>query len=458
MGQKSLIPRTNRRWYLKVLFLLAVTGILAVALATRAAAFPQDPRSLSMGNTGVSYGHASQAHINNPALLAPEFQRDRFSVSGTGGVRVADPEDTRDEIEDLFDYTEDFVDALDKFNEEYGHIGNDVDLEDLEDLQQAASSLSEQSDNIRATLDEISDKRLVGQATAGVGAAMPGMPKVGMSLHGTGWGSAGAALRLDENDLETLDGFARDMKKISNEDDEDKIEEILDEWLENDEVRDLTEEDLKSTVELQGAVVQEYGATFARSFDMVDRNVAFGLTPKLVRVWTVDHEASMEEDEYDDFEFDDIREDHTSFNLDAGVVTEFRERFQAGLAVHNLIPQSYDTAEDNEVDIDPRVRAGVSHHTSWTTVALELDITENAPTGIGYDTREIALGAEFNLWRTLMLRAGYRYNIAADSAIDANIYSLGLGMRVPLIGLQADIGAAGNPDDLAAGLQLGARW
>ena len=85
---------------------------------------------------------------------------------------------------------------------------------------------------------------------------------------------------------------------------------------------------------------------------------------------------------------------------------------------------------------------GISHQTSWTKVAVDLDLTENDPVAFEDPTQYAAIGAEFNLFRTLQLRAGYRANLAGT---DQDIVTAGIGLS-PLA-IHLDIGVMANASD-----------
>src|SRR5690606_41160112 len=101
-------------------------------------------------------------------------------------------------------------------------------------------------------------------------------------------------------------------------------------------------------------------------------------------------------------------------------------------------------------EIKPQPRLGVAHQTSWSTVALDLDLVENDPIGYGEGSQYAAFGVELNAFDILQLRGGYRANLVNS---ERNIASVGVGLW--LLGLHVDLAVAGNENELGASAQLG---
>jgi hypothetical protein len=135
-----------------------------------------------------------------------------------------------------------------------------------------------------------------------------------------------------------------------------------------------------------------------------------------------------------------------------------------GLVAKNLISKEYETESNpntatglttkTTVSLDTQFRAGISHSTEWTVVAVDLDLMENDPVAFEKPTQYASVGAEFDLFDTLQLRAGYRTNLSMS---DASVVSAGIGLSP--FGLHLDIAAMANPSDpkkeAGAALELG---
>ncbi len=102
----------------------------------------------------------------------------------------------------------------------------------------------------------------------------------------------------------------------------------------------------------------------------------------------------------------------------------------------------------------PQLRAGMSYHTSMSTIAIDMDITKNDPLGLDEETQYIGAGIEFNLIDTLQVRAGFKQNrLATVTSKDKNITSYGLGFSP--FGIHLDLAYASSEAEKAVSMQLG---
>ncbi|EAT12795.1 conjugative transfer protein [Oceanobacter sp. RED65] len=216
---------------------------------------------------------------------------------------------------------------------------------------------------------------------------------------------------------------------------------------------------LNSQVEMVGVAIADLGLTASRVFNIKGHDIAFGVTPKLQKVTVFDYlyDLDGEDENGNEVEFDgdtitENSEEYTEINVDLGAAYQFgaEKQFQAGLVVKNLLGKEFESpryVESNGtagtiVEVSPQVRAGISHKTSWTKVAFDLDLMENDPVAFEDPTQYASIGAELNVWRTLQLRAGYRANLAGS---DQDVVTAGLGIS-PLA-VHLDIGLMANASD-----------
>jgi len=142
-------------------------------------------------------------------------------------------------------------------------------------------------------------------------------------------------------------------------------------------------------------------------------------------------------------------------NIDIGVAKNYDNGWKVGLAVKNLISNEYTTVLGNKLVIDPMARIGVMHQTTWSTIAFDVDLTENDPGGFEDKTQYAALGMELDIFDTAQLRVGLRHNMS-DTTFKADTLSAGIGLSP--FGVHLDISAMGNSDEVGAALQLGFRF
>lgn len=228
--------------------------------------------------------------------------------------------------------------------------------------------------------------------------------------------------------------------------------------------------ELNSQVQVVAIAVAELALSFSREFEIYGENIAIGITPKLQKISTLHYVSEMDNDE--DIETDDIedsREDYSKVNLDIGASYRFGNdgNWMVGVVGKNLLGGEFDYAEaevkgspvkdyDNNpatpdsplylkggsIALNPQYRAGIAYNGDWATVSFDLDLSENEPVAFENPTQYAAIGAEFDIFRTLQLRAGYRTNM---SVADAEIVSIGFGLSP--FGVHLDIAAMANPND-----------
>src|SRR5690554_4202522 len=226
------------------------------------------------------------------------------------------------------------------------------------------------------------------------------------------------------------------------------------------------EPDLDSTVELVAVAVVDVGVSFAREFDFGGHAVAIGVTPKIQKISTFHY--GDEVDGFDDIETDDVREyqkDYTDFNLDIGASYRFgaNNNWMAGAVIKNILGGSYAYQDidiklkdsdgniipgatkhlhGGEVKLNPQVRGGIAYHSKWFNAAFDLDLIKNKAVAYEAETQYASLGVEFDVFRTLQLRAGYRANLVSGGT---DVVTAGFGLSP--FGVHIDVAAMANPSD-----------
>ncbi|MCH8551261.1 MAG: conjugal transfer protein TraF [Natronospirillum sp.] len=190
------------------------------------------------------------------------------------------------------------------------------------------------------------------------------------------------------------------------------------------------EEDLDSTIDLLGANITELAFGSGMDFPNVYGNLSVGATAKIQYIQVFGDVIAFDDADSVDASFiNENTNEYVAVNLDIGVAQSFQQpglgMFSVGAVVKDLIPQSFESGDGRDIDIGPKVRAGVSHQTRLTRVTMDIDLTENDPIGFGVPTRYFGIGGEFNAWDWARFRAGYRNNLAVD---DASIITAGIGL------------------------------
>src|SRR5690554_3665400 len=220
-----------------------------------------------------------------------------------------------------------------------------------------------------------------------------------------------------------------------------------------------------STVEVVAVTVMDVGVSFASEFEFAGHAVAIGVTPKIQKISTFHY--GDEVDGFDDIETDDVKEyqkDYTDFNLDIGASYRFgaNNNWMAGAVIKNILGGSYDYAntlvtpkDDNgnqngtpyylpggKVKLNPQVRGGIAYHSKWFNAAFDLDLIKNKAVAYEAETQYASLGVEFDVFRTLQLRAGYRANLVSGGT---DVVTAGFGLSP--FGVHIDVAAMANPSD-----------
>jgi hypothetical protein len=398
-----------------------------------------DPRSIAMGGTGVASATGGNASYFNPALLAvANRNEDRFAFEIMFAGRVADPEKLQDDLDKMKNSGNDLSNALDRFNQAQ--------------TQANAGPLASALGSFRNTLQTVNNKTLEGNLLASPIIGVPGRD-LGWAIYASTRADFGAKLFFAQSDNTLLTNYQTAANNYATATPANQAAALAALIALGDTNGDgkLDDPNYQSHVDVRGLAVREYGVSLAHEFQLAHDNFALGITPKSVKVYTFDYIVNPQRSE---ITADKGRKDYTGSNLDVGFAKDLGSGFKAGVVGKNVIARTYTTALGNDIQIKPQVRAGLSYHTSWSTVALDVDLTENKPVAFDKPTRYAGIGAEINAWDFLLLRVGYRKDLAGNYDPTP---SVGLGLSI--LGVHLDVAVAGrNKEDVTAALQLGFRF
>lgn len=241
------------------------------------------------------------------------------------------------------------------------------------------------------------------------------------------------------------EAFDQQQQKIENYDSENELF-VGGDVDEDADVLTFDEDDLDSTIDLLGANITQLAFGSGMDFPNVYGNLSVGATAKIQYIQVFgDVIAFNDADSVDASFINENTNEYVAANLDLGVAQSFQQpglgMFSVGAVVKDLIPQSFESGDGRDIDIGPKLRAGVSHQTRLTRLTMDIDLTENDPIGFGVPTRYFGIGGEFNAWDWARFRAGYRNNLAVD---DASIITAGVGLT-PWVA-QLDVSAWYKPN------------
>lgn len=201
-----------------------------------------------------------------------------------------------------------------------------------------------------------------------------------------------------------------------------------------------------------GVAIQEIGIPLGTDFKIAGMQVSVGITPRFVQVDSIEYVESIQTSDVDDI-IDTDSEDLGSFTtVDAGITLNIIDTFRVGLVAKNLIEETKTTTLGNDVEFDTHLRAGAAIDLGVVTVAADLDLTEREPIAFENPSKSFSVGAEFDAFNTVQLRAGYQTNLA-DGSTDPDLLSLGVGIW---LGFNLDIAAVvGEDSSFGAFVQTG---
>jgi hypothetical protein len=221
--------------------------------------------------------------------------------------------------------------------------------------------------------------------------------------------------------------------------------------------------DTKNILNIEGVLATEFGATFAKAFQVADRKLSVGIKPKLIDLQAITYRESIKTvDGLDSLTDQNNKSDLGTFTtVDLGLAYDVTESFRLGLNIRNLITDEFDLG-GTVLNFDTEARLGLAYHNKLVTVAVDYDLIENQPLLANpvFDdlkTQYLAVGAEFNAFDFAQLRAGVRKNIASgipDGAKDTAI-TAGIGFW---LGFNLDIAAIYTENSVGAFLQTGFRF
>lgn len=366
-----------------------------------------ESRNDAMGGTGVASSHYGVAPLANPALLTKSGAKDDFSLLlPSVGAQLSDPGNIRDNA--------------DKISDDWKAFDRAVDSQS--GVTQAAARLKARLQDFRHTHADA----LVGASAV---AALPGDTLAG-ALMLKSYGTVSVDGKVSDADLNYLESIASSGQSV----DKDR---------------------LTSQAFARAALITDVGIALATELETAGQKWSLGFTPKFQRVDLFNYNVLVKNYDSSDFKGDRYHNTRNGINADIGASMDLDDNWTLGLVAQNLIPRSIETKEVNGITetfrIRPQVTAGVSWHNDMFTTALDVDLT---PASVfTYDSKRqfAAIGAEFNAWKWVQLRAGYRQNLASN---DGSAFTAGVGVS-PFDMVHLDLaGLAGTDNNYGAIAQL----
>ncbi|PMF97561.1 hypothetical protein BCV02_17945, partial [Vibrio breoganii] len=238
-----------------------------------------DARGIAMAGTGVAAANFVSASFYNPALAASGESKHSFGMilpAVTAGVH--DGDGMLDKLDVYFDAEDDWVDN---------------------------PTSSEAQEAWKAALRDLSNGDVTANASAGMVFAVPNS-FINTNFFVATQATALATMDIDDNDFDNISP--------------------------DDEVRSTVTGLIGGTLDI--------GFTFAQNYEVYDRNLSVGFSPKVQQIYTTYFQERLNEDELDDADFFDDLEEKTTFNLDIGASYEVIDHLNVAFVAKNILSHS----------------------------------------------------------------------------------------------------------------------
>ena len=413
-----------------------------------------DSRGLAMGGAATAIGTYAQAAFYNPALLA--FHEEEEEAGRDGRVYIPNI------VVQVSDGAQSAIDAVD--DELDTQLSNAINQFNDAPLQASAGLIRDVATDLRDVLDDIATDDLSIDSFIGFNISEPSNREGGGFYFGAR-ALAGGVANVSDADRELLGDYIESMGQIANGADPDAVAAQYPHLINSrGQLIDPTST-LTSNADVSALIVSEWGMALARQFEVRGQAIALGITPKLMRVDafrdTADFNDGLDSVEDAEDEFKDSQETHLAFNADVGIAATIADHYRVSLTLKDAFKKQFSTkqqadpvtgepAPDLKVTLSSRARMGVGYVSDTFSVGLDYDLDESTPMATEAGTQELSLGAEYVLFNSLAVRAGYR-NV--QTGFHANMASAGLGYRWKRFVM--DVAYASGGGYKAGGLQLG---
>ena len=448
----------------KSLQLITTAALLLGSSAAFAIPFGSfDTRSMAMGGAGVAVGGPDAAPLFNPALLSVSKEEDDFAlILPTIGVRVADPDKLIDSV-DKFNSGK-YIQTLDSsinapvtgLNAAIAAFNANPNPTTLAAMQTAAGAVGTNLNNVSTQLSTLSNKPIT--VDGGV-ATVVGIPskKFGVAFYANAAVATGGIFKY--NDAATISALAAQATCLASATTPAAVTLCGTITFNNNTT-------LTSGINFKGVALGEFGFSLSRVFNIANHDIALGITPKIIKAQLFDAQLKINDsNSQSNVTGADFLAEYSLVNFDLGAAKNYSNGWRTGFVIKNVIPQTLDfknvhggapsgstpTPTGEQLTLKPQARIGVSHANSWSTVALDVDLTRNDPAGFENATQYVALGGELNAFDWAQLRAGYRVDMVNSAR---NVTSVGLGFS-PFGVAHADLAVAGNATEIGLSFQLG---
>lgn len=413
-----------------------------------------DSRALAMGGSATAIGSHAQAAFYNPALLA---LHDREEEEGRDG-RVYLP----NLVLQVSDATEAAINAID--DELDTQLSSAINTFNAAPSLESAGQVANSAQDLSDALDDIANQELNIDSFIGFNISEPSNREGGAFYFGARLIGGGLA-NVSDTDSALLNDYIESMNQIAAGVDPATVAAEYPQLINtNGQLIDPTRS-LTSNADISALAISEWGMAMAKQFEWRDYAIAIGVTPKLMRVDafrdTADFNDSLGSADEGVDNFSDTKATHITLNADVGLAATIKEHYRISLTLKDAFEKSFTTTQEPDpntgeevpelkVTLSSRARVGVGYVSEKFSVGLDYDLGEATPMANEAGTQELSLGAEYRLFDSLALRAGYRND---QTGLRDNLISGGIGYQWKRF--VVDIAYVSGGDYRGGGLQLG---
>jgi hypothetical protein len=449
MKQACVSRRPKHLAFSPLVFSLLSLGISSTSHALTYGIY--DARGLAMGGAAVAVGTPAQAAFYNPALLAFHDLDEDESRDG----RVYLPSI----VGQLSSATESAINVLDdELDVQLSAAINDFNASAS---TPAAAAVSAAAKELRSALDDIANQDLTLDSFIGFNISEPSKREGGAFYVGVRVLGVGRA-DVSDSDSQLLNNYISAMDSYSQSGDLAQVASQYPGLIDSSEQLVDPTNQLTSSADIGALVISEWGLAIAKEWRMWQQPIAFGITPKLMRVDALrdsaDFNSNINSVDAGINQFEESRATYYSFNADLGIATTFADHYRLSFALKDAIAKTFNTQQPaatpatsaSSLSLAQRSRMGLAYIGARFSLGLDYDLSAVPPMASEAESQELSLGAEYRVGDGLALQLGYRQDQLGNQG---SISSAGIGYRWRR--LVMDIAYASGDNTKGGSLQLG---
>lgn len=388
---------------------IAVSLLMSMAVNVSAEGYGIfEARGLAMGGTAVAIGSTDNALFYNPALLSFHDGDEDKTADGSVYFPIVSAQ-VADSIQDILDIEDDDLDS---------QLTTSVDAFNANPNQDTAQSVANSSRDLLGAIETLDDEDVFGDGFVGMSLTEPG-DREGAGFY---WGArvlGGGKATITDSDQALLVDYVEGLEFVAS----GGSRGVAHPELFNGGVLIAPVDSLTSFARVKGAGIVEFGVSLSKEYALWGLPVAFGITPKLMKIRTYEAVQAIRDG---DVESSHSEQDFNSGNVDIGFAVEFADHYRMGVAVKDVITKDFATDLGNTVTIKAKPRLGLGYVTEQFQLGLDVDLATVAAIGEEASIQEASLGGEWRVLPNLFVRGGYRHDLKGERD---DIVSLGIGAQ-----------------------------